>query len=208
MILAPDEIQQEFCTKQKSLQTSEVGNAADFKFHGFNIHGIYQSSCGCRCFLMCAPKGPGHLVRRNYEEGFGVPALYAVYQDATGNAKNIWTGVKAVGAVVVFLKQLIKKKLKKICLVTRYFVCFWTALSKQVRSLNRSRLRSENFIFILKFFHENEINRWPMKVDSKMRQSISNTAEYGICVSGPRVITEQEEKWWKLSWQTSKMVNL
>ena len=43
--------------------------------------------------FMCAPKGPGHLVRRTYEEGFGVPALYAVYQDATGNAKNIAYGL-------------------------------------------------------------------------------------------------------------------
>ncbi len=52
---------------------------------------------------MCT-KGPGHLVRRTFEEGFGVPALYAVYQDATGNAKHIamdWAKV-LVQPVLVF----------------------------------------------------------------------------------------------------------
>ncbi len=72
---------------------------------------------------MVAPKGPGHLVRRTYTEGFGVPALYAVYQDATGNAKDIamdWA--KGIGSARVgFLKQHLKKKLKKICLVNKRF---------------------------------------------------------------------------------------
>lgn len=55
---------------------------------------------------MCAPKGPGHLVRRTFEEGFGVPALYAVYQDATGHAKDIamdWA--KGVGSARVGLLE-------------------------------------------------------------------------------------------------------
>ena len=69
-------------------------------------------------------KGPGHLVRRTYTEGFGVPALYAVYQDATGNAKDIamdWAKV-LVQHVLVFFQQPSKKKQKKICLVNKPFL--------------------------------------------------------------------------------------
>ena len=61
--------------------------------------------------FMVAPKGPGHLVRRTFEEGFGVPALYAVYQDATGNAKDIamdWC--KGVGSARVGLLETTFKR--------------------------------------------------------------------------------------------------
>ena len=68
---------------------------------GFNIHFEFIKVPADVDVFMCAPKGPGHLVRRTYEEGFGVPALYAVYQDATGNAKTLlWTGVKVLGQLV------------------------------------------------------------------------------------------------------------
>ena len=123
MILAPDEIQQELYEAEIA-PNLEAGNAVGFA-HGFNIHFEFIKVPADVDVFMCAPKGPGHLVRRTYEEGFGVPALYAVYQDATGNAKNIamdWC--KGVGLLVlVCLKQLTKKKLKKICLVNKpYFV--------------------------------------------------------------------------------------
>jgi len=128
--LAPDEIQQELYEAEIA-PNLEAGNAVGFA-HGFNIHFEFIKVPADVDVFMCAPKGPGHLVRRTYEEGFGVPALYAVYQDATGNAKNIamdW----CKGVVDLIYEGGFKK----------------------------------------------------------MRQSISNTAEYGDYVSGPRVITEQ-----------------
>ena len=100
MILAPDEIQQELYEAEIA-PNLEAGNAVGFA-HGFNIHFEFIKVPADVDVFMCAPKGPGHLVRRTYEEGFGVPALYAVYQDATGNAKNIamdWC--KGVGAARV-----------------------------------------------------------------------------------------------------------
>lgn len=95
MILAPDEIQ----------QVVKALNAVGFA-HGFNIHFEFIKVPKDVDVFMCAPKGPGHLVRRTFEEGFGVPALYAVYQDATGNAKDIamdWC--KGVGAARVGLLE-------------------------------------------------------------------------------------------------------
>ena len=95
---------------------------------------------------MCAPKGPGHLVRRTYEEGFGVPALYAVYQDATGNAKNIamdWC--KGVGAARVgLLETTYKEETEEDLFGEQAVLCGWfdCPYRSRFRSLDRSRLRS------------------------------------------------------------------
>ncbi len=87
MILAPD-------TEQKSIFDNHIaphlqpGDAIAFA-HGFNVRfGRIAAPEGVDC-LMIAPKGPGHLVRRTYNEGGGVPALIAVDQDATGSAKAL-----------------------------------------------------------------------------------------------------------------------
>src|SRR5690554_493880 len=81
MVLLPDELQPE--VYEESIKPNlQPGNALAFA-HGFNIHfNQIAPPEGVDVFLV-APKGPGHLVRRTYEEGAGVPALYGVYQDAT-----------------------------------------------------------------------------------------------------------------------------
>ncbi len=86
MILAPDEIQGELYEKEIAPNLS-AGDALAFA-HGFNIHfEVITPPKEVDVFLV-APKGPGHLVRRTFSEGFAVPALFAVYQDATGNAQE------------------------------------------------------------------------------------------------------------------------
>ena len=87
MLLAPD-------TEQKAIYDANIaehmtdGKALAFA-HGFNIRfDLIQPPAGCDV-IMIAPKGPGHLVRRTYTEGGGVPALIAVAQDATGQARDI-----------------------------------------------------------------------------------------------------------------------
>ena len=87
MILLPDEHQAKIY--KESIEPNLVaGNALAFA-HGFNIHfGQIQPPADVDVFLV-APKGPGHLVRRTFQEGGAVPALFAVYQNATGNAKNV-----------------------------------------------------------------------------------------------------------------------
>jgi len=97
MILLPDE-------NQASVYYSEIapnleaGNALAFA-HGFNIHYNQIVPPKDVDVFMAAPKGPGHIVRRTYTEGIGVPALIAVYQDATGHARDIALSyVKGIGA--------------------------------------------------------------------------------------------------------------
>ena len=100
MVLAPDEIQKDIY-KDEIAPNLSAGKALGFA-HGFNIHFGYIKAPEDVDVFMVAPKGPGHLVRRTYTEGFGVPALYAVYQNPTGNAQNIamdWA--KGIGAARV-----------------------------------------------------------------------------------------------------------
>ena len=87
MVLAPDEIQKDIY-KDEIAPNLSAGKALGFA-HGFNIHFGYIKAPEDVDVFMVAPKGPGHLVRRTYTEGFGVPSLYAVYQNPTGNAENI-----------------------------------------------------------------------------------------------------------------------
>src|SRR5699024_4029692 len=87
MVLLPDE-QQARVYKESIEENLEEGNALVFA-HGFNVHFSQIVPPANVDVFLVAPKGPGHLVRRTFEEGAGVPALYGVYQDVTGKAKDI-----------------------------------------------------------------------------------------------------------------------
>ena len=87
MVLIPDEFQRDVFTNEIKPGLKK-GNALVFA-HGFNIHfKAIKPPKNVDVFLV-APKGPGHLVRRQYVEGGGVPSLIAIFQDATGNAKDL-----------------------------------------------------------------------------------------------------------------------
>ena len=193
MILAPDEIQADIYEAEIA-PNLEAGNALGFA-HGFNIHfGFIKAPADVDVF-MCAPKGPGHLVRRTFEEGFGVPALYAVYQDATGNAKDIamdWA--KGVGSARVGLIETnFKEETEEDLFGEQAVLCGGlTALIQAGFEV----LTEAGYAPELAYFEV--LHEMKLIVDlcyeggfKKMRQSISNTAEFGDYVSGPRVITEQ-----------------
>ncbi|NEO95532.1 MAG: ketol-acid reductoisomerase, partial [Moorea sp. SIO3G5] len=86
MILLPDEVQKTIYQAEIEPNLTE-GNVIAFA-HGFNIHFGQIVPPEFIDVIMVAPKGPGHLVRRTYEQGEGVPCLFAVYQDATGQARD------------------------------------------------------------------------------------------------------------------------
>ncbi|MDY7023659.1 MAG: ketol-acid reductoisomerase, partial [Cyanobacteriota bacterium] len=86
MILLPDEVQKTIYKNEIEPHLSE-GNVLAFA-HGFNIHFGQVVPPSNVDVIMVAPKGPGHLVRRTYQEGQGVPCLFAVYQDASGQARD------------------------------------------------------------------------------------------------------------------------
>ena len=96
MILIPDQTQAAIYN-QDIKPGLEKGNALVFA-HGFNIHFNQIIPPDNVDVFLVAPKGPGHLVRRVYQDGKGVPCLFAVYQDATGNArKTALAYAKAIG---------------------------------------------------------------------------------------------------------------
>ena len=96
MMLVPDEFAADIYKKDIE-QNLQAGNILAFA-HGFNIHFKYIAPPKDIDVIMVAPKGPGHMVRQLYTEGAGVPALFAVYQDHSGQARNIAMAyAKAIG---------------------------------------------------------------------------------------------------------------
>ena len=121
MMLIPDEKQA--ATYKKDIAPNlEAGNALAFS-HGFNIHfGQIVPPADVDVFMV-APKGPGHLVRRTYTEGSGVPVLVTAYQNPTGKAQTwLWLMLRALAAPVQALWKLPSvKKPKPISSASRQF---------------------------------------------------------------------------------------
>ncbi|QEY06841.1 ketol-acid reductoisomerase [Streptococcus ratti] len=193
MILAPDEIQAKLYADEIAPNLS-AGKALGFA-HGFNIRFEYIKAPEDVDVFMVAPKGPGHLVRRTYQDGFGVPALFAVYQNPTGNAQDIamdWA--KGIGAARVgLLATTFKEETEEDLFGEQAVLCGGlTALIEAGFEV----LTEAGYAPELAYFEV--LHEMKLIVDliyeggfKKMRQSISNTAEFGDYVSGPRVITEQ-----------------
>ncbi|WEV45335.1 ketol-acid reductoisomerase [Streptococcaceae bacterium ESL0687] len=193
MILAPDEIQGDLYKNEIEPNLKE-GVALGFG-HGFNIHfGIIEPPASADVFML-APKGPGHLVRRTYDEGFGVPALFAVYQDASGKARDIamdW-GVGVGAARVGMLETSFKEETEEDLFGEQAVLCGGvTALIEAGFEI----LTESGYAPELAYFEV--LHEMKLIVDllyeggfKKMRQSISNTAEFGDYTAGPRIITDQ-----------------
>lgn len=193
MILAPDEIQGALYENEIA-PNLEAGNALAFA-HGFNIHfDVVHPPKDVDVFLV-APKGPGHLVRRTFVDGFGVPSLFAVQQDATGNARDIALSyAKGIGSTRVgVLETTFKEETETDLFGEQAVLCggLTSMIEAGFETLVEAGYQPELAYFevchemklIVDLIYEGGFD--------KMRQSISNTAEYGDYVSGPRVITEQ-----------------
>ena len=191
MILAPDEIQGTLY-ENESAPSLEAGNSLVFA-HGFNIHfDVITPPADVDVFLV-APKGPGHLVRRTFTEGFAVPALYAVYQDATGKAQETALAyAKGIGATRVgVLETTFKEETETDLFGEQAVLCggLTSLIEAGFETLVEGGYQPELAYFevchelklIIDLIYEGGFG--------KMRDSISNTAEYGDYVSGPRVIT-------------------
>lgn len=193
MILAPDEIQGSLYKNEIEPNLS-AGNALAFA-HGFNIHfDVIAPPKEVDVFLV-APKGPGHLVRRTFTEGFAVPALFAVYQDATGNAQaTALSYAKGIGATRVgVLETTFKEETETDLFGEQAVLCggLTSMIEAGFETLVEAGYQPELAYFevchelklIVDLIYEGGFK--------KMRHSISNTAEYGDYVSGARVITAQ-----------------
>lgn len=190
MILLPDE-------SQKAIYEAEIepalkkGKSLVFA-HGFNVHfGEIKPPADVDVFLV-APKGPGHLVRRTFEAGGGVPALFAVYQDVTGQAKDIALAyAKGIGSARGgVLETTFEEETVTDLFGEQAVLCGGlTSLVKAgFETLVEAGYQPELAYF--ETLHETKLIVDLMYEGGMagMRYSISDTAEWGDFVSGPRVV--------------------
>ncbi len=171
----------------------EEGNMLMFA-HGFAIHFGQIVPPKNVDVVMIAPKGPGHTVRSTYEEGKGVPCLIAVYQDATGKAheKGLAYALAIGGARAGVLETTFRQETETDLFGEQAVLCGGvTALMKAgFEVLVEAGYEPESAYFEC-------IHEMKLIVDliyesgfAGMRYSISNTAEYGDYITGPKIITE------------------
>jgi ketol-acid reductoisomerase len=192
MILTPDELQPK--VYEESIKPHlEPGNALVFA-HGFNIHFNQIVPPSDVDVFLVAPKGPGHLVRRTYTEGGGVPSLFGIYQDYTGQARELALAyAKGIGAGRAgILETSFQEETETDLFGEQAVLCGGvTSLIKAgFETLTEAGYQPEVAYF--ECLHEMKLI-----VDllyeggfANMRYSISDTAQWGDFVSGPRVITE------------------
>ncbi|MNK35316.1 Ketol-acid reductoisomerase [compost metagenome] len=195
-ILMPDET-------QASVYNSEIApnlkkGAALLFAHGFNVHFGQIVPSKDNDVLLVAPKSPGHMVRRTYVEGFGVPGLIAVHQDATGQAKAIGLAyAKGIGCTRAgVIETSFREETETDLFGEQAVLCGGvSALIKAgFETLTEAGYAPEMAYFeclhelklIVDLIYEGGL--------ATMRDSISNTAEYGDYVTGPRVVTDETKK--------------
>ena len=191
MLLAPDTEQQDIYSRQIE-PGLKAGDALLFA-HGFNIRfGLIKAPDGVDV-AMVAPKGPGHLVRRTYEGGGGVPALIAVEQDATGKARDLALSYAyAIGATRAgVLETTFTEECETDLFGEQVVLCggLTSLIQAGYETLVEAGYAPESAYFeclhevklIVDLMYEHGI--------AGMRYSISDTAEYGDLTRGPRVIS-------------------
>jgi ketol-acid reductoisomerase len=191
-VLVPDDVQPRVYQEAIAPHLTE-GKALGFS-HGFNIHYRQIVPPGNVDVFMVAPKGPGHLVRRMFAEGRGVPALVAVHQDYTGQAKSLALAyAKGIGATRAgVIESSFKEETETDLFGEQAVLCGGvTALIKAgFETLVEAGYQPEIAYFeclhelklIVDLIYEGGLS-W-------MRYSISDTAQYGDLTRGPRIINE------------------
>lgn len=190
MVLLPDEQQKKVYDEEIKDQL-EAGNSLVFA-HGFNVHFHQIVPPSDVDVYLVAPKGPGHLVRRTYEQGAGVPALFAIYQDVSGKAKDkALAYAKAIGgARAGVLETTFKEETETDLFGEQAVLCGGlTSLVKAgFETLTEAGYQPELAYF--ECLHELKLIVDLMYEEGLegMRYSISDTAQWGDFVSGPRVV--------------------
>ena len=195
MILAPDDKQAEIY-EQSIAPNLNSGDTLAFA-HGFNIHFGYIKPPADVDVIMIAPKGPGHMVRRVYQEGAGVPCLICAEQDASGQAMDValsyaW-GIGGARAGVI--ETTFKNETETDLFGEQAVLCggLTSLIQAGFETLVEAGYPPEMAYF--ECFHEVKLivdlmYEGGMK---KMRYSISNTAEYGDYYAGEKVITDSSK---------------
>jgi ketol-acid reductoisomerase len=196
MILAPDEHQAKLY--RESIEPNiRKGGALAFA-HGFNVHFEQIAPREDLDVIMIAPKGPGHLVRSTYTQGGGVPSLIAVYQNASGQAREIALSYASAngGGRAGVIETTFKEECETDLFGEQVVLCggLTSLIQAGFETLVEAGYAPEMAYFeclhevklIVDLIYEGGI--------ANMRYSISNTAEYGDLTRGPRVITDQTKQ--------------
>ncbi len=166
--------------------------------HGFNIHFGQIVPPSDVNVVMIAPKGPGHTVRSEYQEGKGVPCLVAVHQDATGNAMDIALAYAAGigGARAGVLETDFRTETETDLFGEQAVLCGGVCALMQAgfETLVEAGYDPRNAYF--ECVHEMKliVDLIYQSGFAGMRYSISNTAEYGDYITGPKIVTEETKK--------------
>ena len=190
MVLAPDQVQRH--VYKESIEPNLVAGDALFFAHGFNIRFGYITPPPGVDVCMVAPKGPGHLVRREYAEGRGVPVIVAVEKDETGNAWDLALSyAKAIGGLRAGgIKTTFTEETETDLFGEQAVLCGGASalVTAGFEVLTEAGYQPEVAYFeclhelklIVDLMYEGGI--------AKQRWSVSDTAEFGDYVSGPRII--------------------
>jgi ketol-acid reductoisomerase len=193
MMLTPDQT-------TKAIYDAEVAphlgkGKALFFAHGFNIHFGQIRPAAEVDVLLIAPKGPGHLVRRQFQDGRGIPCLIAVHQDASGQAKSLGLAyARGIGGTRAgVLETTFKEETETDLFGEQAVLCGGAAalVKAGYETLTEAGYQPESAYFeclhelklIVDLMYEGGL-AW-------MRHSISDTAEYGDYTRGPRIVTDQ-----------------
>ena len=196
MILINDE-KQAAMYKRDIEPNLEEGNMLMFA-HGFNIHFGLINPPSFVDVTMIAPKGPGHTVRSEYEAGKGVPCLVAVQQDATGKALDMALAyaLGIGGARAGVLETTFRTETETDLFGEKAVLCGGVTALMQAgfETLVEAGYDPRNAYF--ECIHEMKliVDLIYQSGFAGMRYSISNTAEYGDYVTGPKIITEETKK--------------
>jgi len=196
MVLLPDETQAKVYNEELKSELT-AGKALLFS-HGFNVHFNQIVPPADVDVALIAPKSPGHLVRRVYTEGGGVPGLIAIYQDATGKAKDVALAyAKGVGCTRAGVIETTFKEETETDLFGEQAVLCGGA----------SALVKAGFETLVEAGYQPEIayfeclHELKLIVDlmyegglAHMRYSISDTAQYGDFMIGDRIVTDETKK--------------
>lgn len=196
MILLPDEFQADVY-KNDIAPNMKKGVYLAFA-HGFNIHFSQIVPPADANVFMAAPKGPGHLVRSEYQKGSGVPCLIAVYRDPSGNTKDVAlayaSGIGGGRAGVI--ETTFREETETDLFGEQVVLCggLTALIQAGFETLVEAGYAPEMAYFecmhevklIVDLIYEGGI--------TKMRNAISNTAQYGDLTRGPRVVTDDTKK--------------
>ena len=193
VVLAPDQVQRHLYADDIAPNLSD-GKALLFG-HGFNIRFGYITAPAGVDVVMVAPKGPGHTVRREFEAGRGVPVIVAVEQDATGGAWDLaWSYARAIGGLRAGgIKTTFTEETETDLFGEQAVLCGGTSQLVQYGFETLVEAGYQPQIAYFEVLHELKLIvdlMWEGGI-AKQRWSVSDTAEYGDYVSGPRVIDPQ-----------------